>query len=191
METIFNSMPWWSLLIIIISAMILIAYIVHKKVIIRFGKLSIESEKKIIQENEDNLVRLKIHAQIREYENYTGKIERNIYMGFEKTFNDISSEEKVIIKLFCLLVRRALEKQIMLDLIANHIASKSNEELREYTSNKTQGYHNRILNLLSQYNDTVLPRHNILEIVHNIDIRELEDIYYAIYTKSVIIAKQG
>ena len=77
----------------------------------------------------------------------------------------------------------------MLDLVANHIVDKTPEKLREFTSNKTQGYQNRILNFLSNYNETVLPDRNILEIVDNIDFRELENIYYSIYTKSVQIAR--
>lgn len=190
MEAVLSNMPWWAVLILVLAAIFLIEYLVHKQVSIKFGKLSIETEKKIIKQNQDNLVRLKIYAQIREYENYTGKIERNIYGGFEKTYPNLTHDEKIIIKLFCNLIRRALEKQLMLDLVANHIVNKTLEELREYTSNKTQGYQNRILNFLSNYNETVLPNHNILEIVNNINLKELENIYYSIYTKSVQIAKQ-
>lgn len=191
MEAVLSNMPWWAVLVLGLAVVFLIAYLVHKQVSIKLGKLSIETEKKIIKQNQDNSVRLKIHAQIREYENYTGKIERNIYSGFEKTYPNLTHNEKIIVKLFCNLIRRALEKQLMLDLVANHIVDKTPEELREYTSNKTQGYQNRILNFLSNYNETVLPDHNILEIVDNIDLKELEDIYYSIYTKSVQIARQG
>ena len=190
METVLSNMPWWAVLVLGLAVIFLIAYLVHKQISIKLGKLSIETEKKIIKQNQDNSVRLKIHAQIREYENYAGKIERNIYSGFEKTYPNLTHDEKIIVKLFCNLIRRALEKQLMLDLVANHIVDKTPEELREYTSNKTQGYQNRILNFLSNYNETVLPDHNILEIVDNIDLKELEDIYYSIYTKSVQIARQ-
>ena len=190
MEAVLSNMPWWAVLVFGLAVIFLIAYLVHKQVSIKLGKLSIETEKKIIKQNQDNSVRLKIYAQIREYENYTGKIERNIYSGFEKTYPNLTHDEKIIVKLFCNLIRRALEKQLMLDLVANHIVDKTPEELREYTSNKTQGYQNRILNFLSNYNETVLPDHNILEIVDNIDFRELENIYYSIYTKSVQIARQ-
>lgn len=190
MEAVLCNMPWWVILVLGLAVIFLIAYLVHKQVSIKLGKLSIETEKKIIKQNQDNSVRLKIYAQIREYENYTGKIERSIYSGFEKTYPNLTHDEKIIVKLFCNLIRRALEKQLMLDLVANHIVNKTPEELREYTSNKTQGYQNRILNFLSNYNETVLPDRNILEIVDNIDFRELEDIYYSIYTKSVQIARQ-
>lgn len=190
MEAVLSNMPWWAVLILVLAVIFLIGYLVHKQVSIKFGKLSFETEKKIIKQNQDNSVRLKIYAQIREYENYTGKIERNIYSGFEKTYPNLTHDEKIIIKLFCNLIRRALEKQLMLDLVANHIANKTPEELREYASNKTQGYQNRILNFLSNYNETVLPEHNILEIVDNINLKELENIYYSIYTKSVQITKQ-
>lgn len=190
MEAVLSNMPWWAVLILVLAVIFLIGYLVHKQGSIKLGKLSIETEKKIIKQNQDNSVRLKIYAQIREYENYTGKIERNIYSGFEKTYPNLTHDEKISVKLFCNLIRRALEKQLMLDLVANHIVNKTPEELREYTSNKTQGYQNRILNFLSNYNETVLPEHNILEIVDNIDLKELENIYYSIYTKSAQIAKQ-
>lgn len=189
MESVLCNMPWWAILVLGLAVIFLIAYLVHKQVSIKLGKLSIETEKKIIKQNQDNSVRLKIYAQIREYENYTGKIERNIYSGFEKTYTNLTHDEKIIVKLFCNLIRRALEKQLMLDLVANHIVDKTPEKLREFTSNKTQGYQNRILNFLSNYNETVLPERNILEIVDNIDFRELESIYYSIYTKSVQIAR--
>lgn len=189
MEAVLCNMPWWAVLVLGLAVIFLIAYLVHKQVSIKLGKLSIETEKKIIKQNQDNSVRLKIYAQIREYENYTGKIERNIYSGFEKTYTNLTHDEKIIVKLFCNLIRRALEKQLMLDLVANHIVDKTPEKLREFTSNKTQGYQNRILNFLSNYNETVLPDRNILEIVDNIDFRELENIYYSIYTKSVQIAR--
>jgi len=189
MEAVLCNMPWWAILVLGLAVIFLIAYLVHKQVSIKLGKLSIETEKKIIKQNQDNSVRLKIYAQIREYENYTGKIERNIYSGFEKTYTNLTHDEKIIVKLFCNLIRRALEKQLMLDLVANHIVDKTPEKLREFTSNKTQGYQNRILNFLSNYNETVLPDRNILEIVDNIDFRELENIYYSIYTKSVQIAR--
>ena len=190
MEAVLGNMPWWGVLILVLAVIFLIGYLVHKQVSIKLGKLSIETEKKIIKQNQDNSVRLKIYAQIREYENYTGKIERNIYSGFKKTYPNLTQDEKIIVKLFCNLIRRALEKQLMLDLVANHIVNKTPEELREYTSNKTQGYQNRILNFLSEYNETILPGHNILEIVDNIDLKKLENIYYSIYTKSIQIARQ-
>lgn len=190
MERVVGQMPWWAVMILCVLFIALLVYFVHERVTLKIGKLSIESEKKLIKQNQDNTVRLKIHAQIREYENYTGKIERNIYNGFDKTYPNLTKDEKIIVKLFCNLIRRALEKQLMLDLVANHIVNKTMEELRSYTQNKTQGYQNRILNFLSNYNETVLPEHNILEIVDNINFKELEDIYFSIYTKAVEIAKQ-
>ncbi len=190
MESVLNGMPWWAVLILMLALIFLVMYLIHKQVSIKVGKLSIETEKKIIKQNQDNSVRLKIHAQIREYENYTGKIERNIYSAFEKTYSNLTHDEKIIVKLFCNLIRRGLEKQLMLDLVANHIVNKTPEQLREYTANKTQGYQNRILNFLSNYNETILPEHNILEIISNVDLKELEDIYYSIYTKAVQIARQ-
>lgn len=190
MERVVGQMPWWAVMILCVLFIALLVYFVHERVTLKIGKLSIESEKKLIKQNQDNTVRLKIHAQIREYENYTGKIERNIYNGFDKTYPNLTKDEKIIVKLFCNLIRRALEKQLMLDLVANHIVNKTMEELRSYTQNKTQGYQNRILNFLSNYNETVLPEQNILEIVDNIDFKELESIYFSIYTKAVEIAKQ-
>lgn len=189
MEFISNS-PWWVVVIIGIVIAGLVIYLVNKNVTIKLGNLSIEQQKKFVQQSEDNVIRLKIHAQIREYENYTGQIERNIFQAFEKTFPDINKDEKTIVKLFCNLVRRALEKQLMLDLIANGIIHLSDEELREYTRNKSAGYENRISNFLSAYNEIVLPEKNILEIVNNIDMKNLEDIYYNIYLKCVNIAKK-
>lgn len=185
-----NNMPWYAFVIVGIIFVGLIIYLVNKKVSINLGKISIEQQKQFVQQSEDNSIRLKIHAQIREYENYTGLIERIIYQAFEKTYSNLSAEEKTIVKLFCNLVRRALEKQLMLDLVANHIADKTSEELREYTKNKSQGYENRISNFLSAYNEIVLPNKNILEICQNIDMKNLEDIYFTIYTKSVEIARQ-
>lgn len=185
-----NNIPWYVIVIIGIMFSGLLIYLVNKNVSIKLGRVSIEQQKQFVQQSEDNSIRLKIHAQIREYENYTGLIERIIYQAFEKTYSDLSVDEKTTVKLFCNLVRRALEKQLMLDLVANHIVNKTTEELREYTKNKSQGYENRISNFLSAYNEIVLPNKNILEICKNIDMKNLEDIYFTIYTKSVEIAKQ-
>ena len=71
MEAVLCDMPWWAILVLGLAVIFLIAYLMHKQVSIKLGKFSIESEKKIIKQNQDNSVRLKIHAQIREYENYT------------------------------------------------------------------------------------------------------------------------
>lgn len=191
MSDFLSNSPWWLIVILGIVIAGLVIYLVNKNVTIKLGNLSIEQQKKFVQQSEDNSIRLKIHAQIREYENYTGKIERIIYQSFEKTYSDLTNEEKVNVKLFCNLVRRALEKQLMLDLVANHIVNKTPEELREYTKNKSLGYENRISNFLSAYNEIVLPDKNILEVVKNIDMNNLEDIYFTIYTKSVEIAKQN
>lgn len=190
MSEFLNNSPWWLIVILGIVIAGLVIYLVNKNVTIKLGNLSIEQQKKFVQQSEDNSIRLKIHAQIREYENYTGLIERIIYNAFNKTYPELNSDEKVTVKLFCSLVRRALEKQLMLDLIANHIVNKTPEELREYTQNKSAGYENRISNFLSAYNEIVLPNKNILEIVQNIDMKNLEDIYFKIYTKSVEIARQ-
>lgn len=188
------SLPSWLILILgmslIVAVVVLVFYMVHKKVAVKIGKLSIESEKQIIEMNQDNTVRLKIHSQIREYENYTGLIERIIFDSFEKTY-DMNHDEKTIVRLFCQLVRRALEKQLMLDLVANGIVHMTEDELRDYTKNKSQGYENRILNFMSNYNETVLPDKNILEVVKNIDMNQLEGIYFTIYKKCVDIAKRG
>lgn len=189
-EFLSNS-PWWVIVIISIVISGLIIYLVNKNVSIKLGKITIEQQKQFVKQSEDNSIRLKIHAQIREYENYTGQIERSVFQAFEKTYPDMNKDEKVIAKLFCSLVRRALEKQIMLDLVANHIVNKTTEELREYTKDKSLGYENRISNFLSAYNEIVLPDKNILDIVQNIDMKKLEDIYFTIYTKSVEIAKQN
>lgn len=185
-----NSMPWYAIVIIAALFVGLIVYLVSHKVSVSVGKLSIEQQKQIVQQSEDNTIRLKIHAQIREYENYTGLIERIIYEAFEKTFPELNHDEKTIIKLFCNLIRRALEKQLMLDLVANGIIHLSEEQLREYTKDKSLGYENRILNFMSNYNDAILPDKNILMVVDNIDMRKLEDIYYTIYSKCVNIAKK-
>lgn len=190
MLEVLNNMPWYMIMIIIIIFASLLIYLVNKRVTIRLGKVTIEQQEQFVKKSEDNSIRLKIHAQIREYENYTGLIERNIFKGFEKTFPNMTKDEKTIVKLFCNLVRRALEKQLMLDLVANHIVNKTPEELREYTKNKSLGYENRILNFMASYNETVLPDKDILLVVKNIDMKELEDIYFTIYTKSVAIAKQ-
>lgn len=190
MSEFLSNSPWWVVVIISIIVSGLIIYLVNKNVSIKLGKVSIEQQKQFVRQSEDNSIRLKIHAQIREYENYTGHIERSIFQAFEKTYPDMNKDEKVIVKLFCSLVRRALEKQIMLDLVANHIVNKTTEELREYTKDKSSGYENRISNFLSAYNEIVLPEKNILDIVKNIDMKKLEDIYFTIYTKSVEIAKQ-
>lgn len=188
--SVLNNMPWYSIVIIGIIFSGLIIYLVNKKVSINLGKISIEQQKQFVKQSEDNSIRLKIHAQIREYENYTGLIERIIYQAFENTYSDLKNEEKTVVKLFCNLVRRALEKQLMLDLVANGIIHLSDEELREYTRNKSAGYENRISNFLSAYNEIVLPDKNILDIVKNIDMNQLEDIYYNIYLKCVNIAKK-
>lgn len=190
MSEFLSNSPWWVVVIISIIVSGLIIYLVNKNVSIKLGKVSIEQQKQFVRQSEDNSIRLKIHAQIREYENYTGHIERSIFQAFEKTYPDMNKDEKVMVKLFCSLVRRALEKQIMLDLVANHIVNKTTEELREYTKDKSSGYENRISNFLSAYNEIVLPEKNILDIVKNIDMKKLEDIYFTIYTKSVEIAKQ-
>lgn len=190
MSEVVSKFPWWAVVIIGIVLAGLVIYLVNKNVTIKLGNLSIEQQKKFVQQSEDNSIRLKIHAQIREYENYTGLIERIICAAFEKTYPYLNVEEKTTVKLFCNLVRRALEKQLMLDLVANHIVDKTSEELREYTRNKSLGYENRISNFLSAYNEIVLPDKNILEICQNIDMKNLEDIYFTIYTKSVAIAKQ-
>lgn len=189
MFEVMGNWPWYLILILSLAVIGLIVYLVNSKVNIKVGNLSIERQQEL-KKSEDNSIRLKIHAQIREYENYTGQIERNIFQAFEKTFLDITKDEKTVIKLFCNLVRRALEKQLMLDLVANHIVNKTTEELREYTKNKSLGYENRISNFLSAYNEIVLPEKNILEVVKNIDMNQLENIYFTIYTKSVEIAKQ-
>lgn len=185
-----NNLPWWVVVIFGIILAGLVIYMVNKNVTIKLGNLSIEQQKKFVQQSEDNSIRLKIHAQIREYENYTGLIERIIYQAFEKTFPDMSKDDKTVVRLFCNLIRRALEKQLMLDLVANHIVNKTTEELREYTKNKSLGYENRVSNFLSAYNEIVLPDKNILGVVQNIDLAKLEEIYFTIYTKSVEIAKQ-
>lgn len=190
MAEFLSNSPWWLIVILGIVIAGLVIYLVNKNVTIKLGNLSIEQQKKFVQQSEDNSIRLKIHAQIREYENYTGLIERIIYNAFNKTYPELNSDEKVTVKLFCSLVRRALEKQLMLDLIANGIIHLSDEELRDYTKNKSAGYENRISNFLSAYNEIVLPNRNILEIVQNIDMRNLEDIYYNIYLKCVNIAKK-
>lgn len=182
-------MPWYSVVLIFLILGIVIVYLVAKQVSIKIGSITLEQHKEL-KKNEDNSVRLKIHAQIREYENYTGLIERLIYEGFEKTFPQLSKDERTIIHLFCNLIRRALEKQLMLDLVANHIVDKTEEELREYTSDKSQAYKNRMLNFMSNYNDTVLPDKNILEVVKNINMEQMENIYFTIYKKAVKIAKQ-
>lgn len=187
---IIKCMPWYVIIILSIILCALVIYLVNKNVSIRLGKVSIEQQKEYVKQSEDNSIRLKIHAQIREYENYTGLIERIIFKAFEKTYENLTNEEKTIVKLFCNLVRRALEKQLMLDLVANGIVHLSEEQLKEYTKDKSLGYENRISNFLSAYNEVVLPDRNILDIVKNIDMKELENIYYTIYLKCVNIAKK-
>lgn len=185
-----ESMPWYGIVIIVAIVAIVVIYLVSKRVSLKVGNVTLEQHKEELKKSEDNSVRLKIHAQIREYENYTGLIERLICEGFEKTFPELNKDERIIVHLFCNLIRRALEKQLMLDLVANHIVNKTDEELREYTSDKTQAYKNRMLNFMSNYNDTVLPDKNILEVINNVNMDELENIYYTIYKKAVKIARQ-
>lgn len=178
----------WVVFIALVFSALLI-YLVNKRVSIRLGALSLEAEKKAIEVSEDNSIRILIYSQIREYENYTGKIERLLFHSFEKTFPKMEQSERSLVRLLCNLVRRALEKQLMLDIIANHIIDKSPEELRDYTSNKVQSYSNRINNFLSNYNDIVLPDKDISLVMRFLDIQSLEEIYFDIYTRVVRVAR--
>lgn len=185
----FNSFPIWFLFFFVVAVCVMIAYIIHRHAKITIGRLSIESER-IEKKGNNDEIRLKIYAQVREYENYTGQIERILFKGFETAFEDMTDKERTIFRLFCQLMRRALEKQLMLDLVANGIAHMTESELWDYTQNKSEGYENRILNFLSSYNDQISPERDILKVVDYIDMHDLTTIYFTIYQKCVEIANK-
>lgn len=182
-------MPNWFILVIVMIISAMLVYLTHKKVSIRIGSLAIEQEKALITKSSEDNVRLKIHAQIREYENFIGLIQRNIFEAIEKTFPTMTREEKYMAKLLCTIIRRTLEKQLILDLVANHIATKSEEELREYTKDKSLGYSNRIANAISEFNGEMFPEKDLNKVIANINLNELENIYFNIYKNAVKIVK--
>lgn len=182
--------PNWFILVIVMIISMMLVYLTHKKVSIRIGSLAIEQEKALITKSSEDNVRLKIHAQIREYENFIGLIQRNIFDAIEKTFPTMTREEKYMAKLLCTIIRRTLEKQLILDLVANHIATKSEEELREYTKDKSLGYSNRIANAISEFNCEMFPEKDLNKVIPNINLNELENIYFNIYKNAVKIVKE-
>lgn len=183
-----KGLPVPFLIFVCVLITIVIIYAIRNNMNVKFGKLSIEREKKLERENEDKNVRIKLAAQIREYENYTGKIERMIYYAFEQEFPNLTRDEKTVCKLSCNVIRHSLEKQLSLDIIANHISTKDRNELREYTHNKTLAYQNRIMNFLSDFNEIILPGKNVLRIMKRLNMQKIEGTFFAIYVRAVEIA---
>ncbi len=173
-----------------IAVCFVLVYFVNRKVNIKTSLFSIEQkEKEEVAKNND--IRLTIFAQIREYENYTGQIERILYKAFCDTFQTRTREEGTCLSLLCTIIRKTLEKQLMLDIISNHIIDKDDDELKIYNKEKCASYKNRIYNFIANYSTSVLPERDLTQAIEDIDIDALEEIYLTIYRKVVQIARNG
>ena len=184
-----KEVPIFALVMLVMLICALVGYLAHEKVTIRFGRLSIESQTKIIHEKENQEVRQQIYLQIREYENYIGRIEIMLVNSFYATFPEMSQGERNIARMFCNSVRRGLEKQLILDFIANHITTKSEEELNDYVSTRVDGYKNRIAELLSTYNELILPGKDITSVVESLDRELFENLFRTIYSKAILVVR--
>ena len=88
-------------------------------------------------------------------------------------------ERAYLDKAFKLIVLELLE-QFRLDLVRNHIAKRTESELKEYTEAKSEIYYLSVQAMLSEFNHD-LPRFNLTSLLDNISQREFYDLYYKAY----------
>lgn len=172
-----------STIIIAVIVAVVILVIIFKQVSVKVGSFTLTQQ----QKNDDE-TRMRIYAQIRDYENWTGEIERILFNSVAATFPKLTKQEKTTYRLLCTIIRRGLEKQIILDLVANHISKKSDEELVKYAKSKASGYCNRIYNILAEYDKSLGGTRDLNAIKDNIPEHELEEIYMRIYKRAIDIA---
>lgn len=185
-----NSISWGGVIVVLavlIAIVGLLVFFVQKKIIIKTKLFSMEqlSAKK----NGESDARLIIYSQVREYEKWTGHIERLICGAFLEKLNDLERQEIVSCKLLAVIIRRSLENQLFLDMVANHLVRLDESELDDYAKEKTKAYLSLICNTIADYNDFVLPNIDLNKTVEIIDVEELKKCYLQIYRRAVAIAR--
>lgn len=185
-----NSISWGGvivLLAVLIAIVGLLIFFVQKKIMIKTKLFSMEQLS--AKRNGESDARLIIYSQVREYEKWTGHIERLICGAFLEKLNDLERQEIVSCKLLAVIIRRSLENQLFLDMVANHLVQLDESELDDYAKEKTKAYLSLICNTIADYNDFVLPDIDLNKAVERIDIEELKKCYLQIYRRAVAIAR--
>lgn len=182
--------------VVVISVLLTVSglaiFFVQKKLRIKTKLFSLgqEAMNLSVKKNAENDVRLIIYSQVREYENWTGRIERLLCSAILGTFPDLSKQEVGCVRLVVEGIRHSLENQIFMDMVANHIVNLDEGELKKYTDNKTVSYMILIYNLIASYNDFFMPNIDLNTVAENINVAKLKESFFEIYTRSVLIARE-
>ena len=168
---------------LILAAVFIVIFLVRHNRAIRTPLFSVESKAAVVSEDRGLL-----NNQIRNAENYTGTIERIIGCAFVARFKDLNDDQKSECLLLANVIRRAIDKQILFDLLTNHIVDKTRDELDVYIKSKSDGHILRIYNFVHNYNDSVLPDKNLALAIDDVDKKDFYDCFSGVYKSAVMFA---
>jgi len=168
---------------LITAAVFVVVFLVRNNRAIKTPLFSLESKAAVVSEDRGLL-----NNQIRNIENYTGTIERIIGCAFFARFKDLNDDQRSECLLLANVVRRAIDKQILFDLLTNHIVDKTRDELDAYVKSKYDGHVLRIYNFVHNYNDSVLPDRNLALAIDDVNKKDLYDCFFGVYKSAVMFA---
>lgn len=104
-----------------------------------------------------------------------------------KELNITNNSDKIIFELITYRISDRLNYELKNDFTRNHITSKSNIELDQYTNAKAKAYYSLIKERLYIFNDK-LPQYNLPDIMAKISYDETKDFFGEIYRSAMDIA---
>lgn len=122
--------------------------------------------------------------------NLLSKIWVDIYDTGCRIYNITDRQEQYLLEDIAKLIDNKLQYAVHLDLIRNHIQTKSEGDLLRYSDAKAEGYRRMIRVCLHQYN-AQLPNYPLAEILRHIPKDEFKKIFEEIYTSACNIAGKG
>jgi hypothetical protein len=104
-----------------------------------------------------------------------------------RELNITNQSDKIIFELITYRISDRLNYELKNDFTRNHITSKSNAELDQYTSAKSKAYYALVRERLYIFNDK-LPQYNLPDIMTKISYDETKDFFGEIYKSARDIA---
>lgn len=160
--------------------------LMHKEV--RLGKVELSSpkQKAVYKEEAHNLSETqRVNAR-----NLLSKVWLDIYETGVRIFNITNRQEQFLLEDIAKLIDNSLQNAVHLDLLKNHLPSKSEADLLRYADVKAKGYLRMIKEFLLRYNEQ-LPNYNLREILNHIPRDEFKGIFEEIYMSACNMKKGG
>lgn len=186
-----NGLPWYAWVVIFVLGVLVFVVLLRLiQMLSEFVKgknlktpfLSFEERQKVASESRELL-----DNQLRTATCYIATIGTKIRRETEKLYPNMTMLEREYLDLLTRSIVDSLLRHYQLDIVRNHIATRTGSDFTDYVESKAEGYYNKVLTSLENFNNP-LDSVDFYTVFEKIPIGYFSDLYYKAYISTKKLA---